>query len=42
MIAHLIFNFEFSTHYKLHDNLAAAETVSSPSLGIPVKVVLRN
>ncbi|KAI6175758.1 hypothetical protein M3Y97_00724600 [Aphelenchoides bicaudatus] len=42
MIAHLVYNFQLTTHYKVHENLPSALTVTCPHLDLPVKVVSRN
>ncbi|KAI6193328.1 hypothetical protein M3Y96_01006500 [Aphelenchoides besseyi] len=38
MIAHLVFNFELSSDYKFEDNLPIPESITQPSIGVPVKL----
>lgn len=38
ILTHLVYNFEFSTDYKLHDNLPIPEAITKPSLGLPLKI----
>ncbi|KAI6238550.1 hypothetical protein M3Y99_00678700 [Aphelenchoides fujianensis] len=38
MIAHLIYNFRFSTTHKLEDNKPMSEVVLKPSIGLPVAI----
>ncbi|KAI6224125.1 hypothetical protein M3Y95_00850200 [Aphelenchoides besseyi] len=42
MIAHLVFNFELSSDYKFEDNLPIPESITQPSIGVPVKLKPRN
>jgi cytochrome P450 len=41
MLAHLLFNFKFTTDHNIMDNLPVVETVTRPSLGVPVKACSR-
>ncbi|KAI6221468.1 hypothetical protein M3Y99_01540700 [Aphelenchoides fujianensis] len=41
LIAHLIFNFRFSTPHKMEDNIPLPEVVLKPSLGVPVTLAVR-
>ncbi|KAI6169986.1 CYtochrome P450 family [Aphelenchoides bicaudatus] len=42
VIAHLVYNFRFSTDHKMLDNKPIIKVVLTPSLGVPVKLQSRN
>ncbi|KAI6240276.1 CRE-CYP-29A2 protein [Aphelenchoides fujianensis] len=42
MIAHLVYNFELSSDYRFEENILIPETITKPSLGIPVRLKRRH